>query len=111
MKEITFLLRSSKWNATARELREAGIYAFTRHRASGRGKQKGLGQSGAEGSVRLLPKWLLIAVIQDSQLEAVVAALIRANRTGNIGDGKIFVSPVLETIRVSTDEFGYPALC
>lgn len=111
MKEITCLLRSSKWNATARELREAGFFAMTRHRASGRGKQKGLQGGSGEGGVRLLPKWLLIMVVQDDQVKAAVDALTRANRTGSIGDGKIFISKVTETVRVSTDEFGYPALC
>lgn len=110
MKEITCLLRSGKWTASARELREAGFYAMTRHRASGRGRQKGLYGGSGEGGVRLLPKWLLTMVVEDSRVEAALEALIRANRTGSIGDGKIFISAVTETIRVSTDEFGYPAL-
>lgn len=111
MKEIMCLLRSSKWNATARELREAGFFAMTRHRASGRGKQKGLRGGEGEGGVRLLPKWQLIMVVEDRQVQPAVEALIRANRTGSIGDGKIFITKVTETVRVSTEEFGYPALC
>jgi nitrogen regulatory protein PII 2 len=111
MKEITFILRSSQWNKTVRELREAGFYAMTRHRAMGRGKQKGLSYGEEGAGVRLLPKWLLILVVEEAQVDAAVAALIRANRTGEIGDGKIFISPVVATQRVRTDEIGYPALC
>jgi len=111
MKEIMCLLRSSKWNASARELREAGFFAMTRHRASGRGKQKGLRGGQGEGGVRLLPKWLLIIVVQDDQVQPAVDALIRANRTGAVGDGKIFITKITQTVRVSTDEFGVPALC
>ena len=111
MKEITIIIRSGKWSATARELKEAGFYAMTRHRAMGRGKQKGL-QSGADGGgVRLLPKWLLVLVVEEAQVDDAIAALVRANRTGEIGDGKLFVSPVKETLRVRTEEIGYPALC
>jgi nitrogen regulatory protein PII 2 len=111
MKEITVIIRSGKWGATARELKEAGFHAMTRHRAMGRGKQKGL-RYGEEGAgVRLLPKWLLILAVEEAQVDDAVAALIRANRTGEIGDGKLFVSPVKETLRVRTEEIGYPALC
>jgi nitrogen regulatory protein PII 2 len=110
MKEIICLLRCGKWNATARELREAGFFAMTRHRASGRGKQKGLYGGSGEGGVRLLPKWLLTMVVEDGHVGRAVEALIRANRTGSVGDGKIFISAIQQTVRVSTDEFGYPAL-
>jgi nitrogen regulatory protein PII len=104
VKEINAVIRPGKWSATVRELREAGIAAMTRHRAMGRGRQKGL------SGVRLLPKWWLIFVVKDEQVEAALAALQRANRTGEIGDGKIFVSPVRETYRIRTEETGYPAL-
>jgi nitrogen regulatory protein PII len=111
MKEISAVIRPGKWGATARELKEAGVFAMTRHRAMGRGKQKGL-RFGDEGAgVRLLPKWWLMIVVDEASVDAVVAALLRANQTGEIGDGKIFVSPVVETLRVRTEEIGYPALC
>lgn len=110
MKEISAVIRPGKWSATARELKEAGFSAMTRHRVMGRGKQKGL--SGGSGpGVRLLPKWWLILVLEEAQVDDAIAALIRANRTGEIGDGKIFVSPVAETLRLRTEEIGYPALC
>jgi nitrogen regulatory protein PII 2 len=110
MKEIAAVIRPGKWGSTSRELKEAGVYAMTRHRVMGRGKQKGL-KGGEGGGVRLLPKWWLILVVEEARVDQVVAALMRANRTGEIGDGKIFVSPVRETLRVRTEETGYPALC
>jgi nitrogen regulatory protein PII 2 len=60
--------------------------------------------------VRLLPKWLLTIVVDEAGVDAAVAALMRANQTGSIGDGKIFVSPIAQTLRVRTDESGYPAI-
>ena len=110
MKEIIALIRPGKWSATARELREAGVTAMTRHRAMGRGRQKGLAPGQGSPGVRLLPKWWLMFVVKDEQLEAALASLMRSNRTGEIGDGKIFVSPVVETYRIRTEEVGYPAL-
>ena len=111
IREITAIIRSGKWSDTARELRAAGFHAVTRQRALGRGKQKGLSRGGGGVRVRLLPKWLLSLAVEEGQVEAAVEALIRANRTGEIGDGKIFVSPVGGVLRVRTEETGYPALC
>lgn len=110
MKEISAVIRAAKWPATARALRDAGIAAMTRHRAMGRGKQKGLQNPEGGTKVRLLPKWWLMIVVKDEQVDAALFALIKANRTGEIGDGKIFVAPVKETYRVRTEEIGYPAL-
>lgn len=110
MKEIIAVIRPGKWSATARELRDAGVTAMTRHRAMGRGRQKGLNSGEGKVSVRLLPKWWLMLVLKEDQVEAAIAALNRANRSGEIGDGKIFLSPVAETLRVRTEEVGYPAL-
>ena len=109
MKELCCLLRSGKWAATSRELRQAGFYAMTRHRAMGRGRQKGL-HGGGDGGVRLLPKWLLLMVVEEARVPAAVEAIVRSNRTGNVGDGKIFITSVLGTVRVSNDEFGCTAL-
>jgi len=110
MREITAIIRPGKCSATARALKEAGITAMTRHRAMGRGKQKGLAGVDGKGSVRLLPKWWLMFVVKEGQVDAALDALNRANRTGEIGDGKIFVSPVIENFRIRTEEVGYPAL-
>lgn len=110
MIEITAIIRPEKWSATARELRQAGVMAMTRHRAMGRGRQKGLNQGEGKISIRLLPKCWLMFVVKESQVEVALAALTRANRTGEIGDGKIFLSPVAETYRIRTEEVGYPAL-
>ena len=110
MKEITAIIRPGKWSATAKALKDAGVTAMTRHRAMGRGKQKGLQAADGKISVRLLPKWWLMFVVKEAQVEAALAAIQLANRSGEIGDGKIFVSPVAETFRIRTEEVGYPAL-
>ena len=111
MKEISAVIRSGKWSDTLRELKAAGVQAVTRQRAMGRGKQKGLVFNQDGSGVRLLPKWMLTIVVDEAGVDAALQALIRANQTGEIGDGKIFVSPVAQTLRVRTEESGYPALC
>ena len=109
LKEIIAIIRPGKWPATSAKLAEAGIVALTRHRIYGRGKQRGLRYgSTAPGEepagISFLPKWMVHVVVEDSQVEAVVRALMEANRTGEIGDGKIFVCPVEEAVRIRTNE-------
>jgi len=85
--------------------------------SSGRGKQRGLhiaySSLSAEESdrkVKFLPKRVLSVVVEDEFVPAVVAVLTRVNRTGNIGDGRIFVCPVEESIRIRTGERGEEAI-
>ena len=107
MKEITAIIRPGKWAETLVKLDEIGVIGFTRQRIYGRGKQKGLRYS-AEGEenrgISFLPKWMVTVVVEDSKVDAVVAALITANRTGEIGDGKIFICTVSDSIRIRTNE-------
>ena len=72
----------------------------------GAGKQKGYTQHyrGSEYVVNLLPKIMIIVVVTDDQKDAVVTSILDAARTGEIGDGKIFVTPVLEAVRIRTGE-------
>ena len=109
LKEIIVIIRPGKWPATAVKLAEVGALAYTRHRVHGRGKQKGLRYGatapGEEPSgISFLPKWMVHIVLEDSQVDAVVKALIEANRTGEIGDGRIFICPVVDAVRVRTSE-------
>lgn len=107
MKEITAIIRPSKWPETLQKLGEAGILGLTRQRIYGRGKQKGLRYSEAEGGlegISFLPKWMVTLVVEDEQVDRILAAIISANRTGEIGDGKIFIGSLSEVVRVRTNE-------
>lgn len=115
LREVTAIVRSSKWKATAEALRDAGFVAMTRQRVYGRGRQKGLrypsagsGQAGA--GIPVLPKWMLTLMVEDFQVDAAVAALVSANRTGEIGDGKIFISVLGNALRLSDRQEGAEAL-
>ena len=118
MKQIMAIIRINKINATKKALNDAGITSFT---ATGRvlGRGKGLvdyrlldgakaGHAEAISQLgqgpRLVPKRLLTVVVSDDWAERTVKAIIESNQTGNPGDGKIFVIPVSEAIRVRTGE-------
>lgn len=122
MKEITAIIRVNKMQATKKALAREDIFSLTAHRAMGRGKQKGLhyelGAGGEEDSnnsktkyrMAFIPKKMLILVVADELVDKAVKTIIAANRTGNIGDGRVFVNPVNETVRVRTGERGDAAL-
>jgi nitrogen regulatory protein PII 2 len=118
MKQIMAVIRINKINATKKALNDAGITSFT---ATGRvlGRGKGLvdyrlldgAKAGHDEAIaqlgqgpRLVPKRLLTVVVSDDWVERTVKSIIGANQTGNPGDGKIFVVPVTEAIRVRTGE-------
>lgn len=106
LKEVVAVIRSGKWPDTLARLEEAGVAAYTRYRVYGRGKQRGLRYGGGEteSGIVFLPKWLLFLVVEDSRVDSVIRALVDANRTGEIGDGKIFVCPIAGCVRIRTDE-------
>jgi len=93
-------------------LDEVGIHGVSVIEIKGAGKQKGYTQHyrGSEYQVNLLPKIMLIVVVPDAQQDRVVDAIEVAARTGEIGDGKIFITPVLESVRIRTGERGDVAL-
>ena len=120
MKEVMSIIRPNKINATKRALSDAGITSFTATgKVLGRGKgvvdyrilqgaeegyQEAIGLLGQ--GPRLVPKRLLTVVVTDDKVKLVVDTIIKTNQTGNAGDGKIFVLPVLESYRVRTGETG-----
>ncbi len=107
MKEIIVMIRPGKWPETLVRLEEIGITGFTRQRIYGRGKQRGLRYTtdiDDQRGISFLPKWMIVIVVEDSKVDAVVEALLKSNRTGEIGDGKIFICPVVDAIRVRTNE-------
>ena len=113
MKEIIAVIRTGKWPETLVKLEAAGVVGFTRQRVYGRGKQKGLRYT-ADGEenkgISFLPKWMVTVVVEDSKVDAVVEAILAANRTGEIGDGKVFVCPVADSVRIRTNESSEYAL-
>jgi len=105
---IEAIIRPSRLDEVKAALDEAGIHGISVIEIKGAGKQKGYTQHyrGSEYQVNLLPKVQLIVVVKDDDQERVVDAIETAARTGEIGDGKIFVTPVLQAVRIRTGERG-----
>jgi nitrogen regulatory protein P-II 1 len=112
MKKIEAIIKPFKLEEVKNALQEAGIEGMTVSEVKGFGRQKGHTEiyRGSEYTVDFLPKIKLEAVVTDSLVAKAVAAIIGAAKTGKIGDGKIFVSPVEEAIRIRTEERGEHAV-
>jgi nitrogen regulatory protein P-II 1 len=112
MTKIECILRPERLEDVNAALEELGIVGITVSEVRGRGRQRGYVEKyrGMEYQVRLLPKMRLECVVPDAQAESVVAAILAAARTGEVGDGKIFLSRVDEAIRIRTGERGEAAL-
>ena len=112
MLKIEAVLQPSKLDAVKDALLEAGIEGMTILEARGHGRQKGHTEfyRGREYTLDLLPKVKIEMVVHDDMKEKAIQAIVGAARTGRIGDGKIFISPVGEAIRIRNDERGENAL-
>ena len=112
MIKIEAVLQPSKLDAVKDALLEAGIEGMTILEARGHGRQKGHTEfyRGREYTVDLLPKVKLEIIVADAFKDKVIQAILGAARTGHIGDGKIFISRVEETIRIRNDERGESAI-
>ena len=112
MLKIEAVLQPSKLDAVKDALLEAGIEGMTILEARGHGRQKGHTEfyRGREYTVDLLPKIKVEMVVSDTLKDAAVKAILKAARTGKIGDGKIFVSTVDEAIRIRNEDRGEIAL-
>ena len=123
MKEIMAVVRMNKMNQTKRALSEAGITSITARDCLGRGKglvdiqllegaergyEEAISQLGQ--TQRLVPKRAVLVVVPDELVEKTVSTIIAVNRTGKSGDGKIYVLPCDEAIRVRTGETGESVL-
>lgn len=119
MKEITAILRMNRINQTKRALAEAGISSMHARECLGRGKglvdldilrgaeqgyEEAISQLG--NSQRLIPKRMISVIVPDKLVGKTVTTILSVNRTGKAGDGKIFVMPVNESIRIRTGETG-----
>jgi nitrogen regulatory protein P-II 1 len=112
VKRIIAIIRPDKFENVKNALEEAGIHGMTVQEVKGRGRQLGITESyrGKDYTVDLLPKIRLEIVVKADDVEKLVDAIIENAKTENIGDGKIFISPVEEVIRIRTGERGEKAI-
>ncbi len=106
MKKIEAIIRPEKMNQVKTALEEIGALGITVHDVHGRGEQKGLEFVNRAGKYRidLLPKTLLEIVVPDKEVQQVIDTIIKTARTGEMGDGKIFVTNVDRCVRIRTGE-------
>jgi nitrogen regulatory protein P-II 1 len=112
MKKIEAIIKPFRLDDVKDALKEAGIQGMTATEVKGFGRQKGHTEQyrGAEYTVDFVPKVKVDVVVSDDLAASAVEAIERAARTDKIGDGKIFVSPVEEVVRIRTGERGEDAL-
>ena len=112
MKKIEAIIKPFKLDEVKEALHEVGLQGITVLEAKGFGRQKGHTElyRGAEYVVDFLPKVKIEVVVDDGQVEQAVEAIQQAAHTGRIGDGKIFITPVEDAIRVRTGERGRDAI-
>jgi len=123
MKEVIAVVRINMMNQTKQALTDCGVDAFFAHEAQGRGKGfvntdilEGAEQGHEEAAAllgekgKLYPKRLLTAVVKDDMVECVVDTIINTNQTGMPGDGKVFIVPLADAVRVRTGETGEKAI-
>jgi nitrogen regulatory protein P-II 1 len=108
MKKIEAIIKPFKLEEVKDALAEIGVEGMTVTEVKGFGRQKGHTEiyRGSEYTVDFLPKIKLEVVVTDALVDSAVASIVKAAKTGKIGDGKVFVSSVNEAIRIRTDETG-----
>jgi len=112
LKQVTTIIKPFKLDEVREALAEVGVNGLTVTEVKGFGRQKGHTElyRGAEYVVDFLPKIRIEMVVPDAMVDQVIEAIVKAARTGKIGDGKIFVMPVEQAIRIRTSESGDAAL-
>lgn len=112
MTKLECIIRPERFEDISAALADLGVKGMTATEVRGCGRQRGYVERfrGMEYQVRLLPKMKLELVIRDSQVEEVVRAVSDAGRTGEVGDGKIFLSRIDDALRIRTGERGDDAL-
>jgi len=112
--KIEAIFRPERVNAVSNALVEEGVTGFHYQNVTGQGQQAGIevvtGRGGATTTRSAVSKTLLVTVVEDDKKDAVVEAIVSATRSGEIGDGKIFISAVSDAVRVRTGESGDAAL-
>ena len=112
MKKIEAIIKPFKLDEVKHALGELGVEGMTVTEVKGFGRQKGHTEiyRGSEYTVDFLPKVKIELVLPDSQIKSATDAIVKAAKTGKIGDGKVFVLPVEEAVRIRTDEHGDKAV-
>jgi len=112
MKRIEAFIRVAKLEDVKQALEDAGVYGISCEQIRGYGRQFGRTDKyrGSTYAVNLIPKMKVEVVVKDEDLEEAVNAIVSVTQSGEIGDGKIFVSDVLEAVRIRTGERGDAAL-
>ena len=112
MKKIEAIIKPFKLEEVKEALSDLGIEGMTVTEVKGFGRQKGHTEiyRGSEYTVDFLPKIKIEVVLADNVVENATAAIVKAAKTGKIGDGKVFVYPIDEAIRIRTDETGEKAI-
>lgn len=112
MKKIIAIIRPSKLEEVKKALLESGFAGMTIHDVRGHGRQLGITERyrGSDYRVDLLPKVQIDMVVKDDDVTKAVDIIVRIARTGDIGDGKIFIHPVEEVVRIRTGEKGESAI-
>ena len=112
MKKIEAIIRPFKLDEVKEALVEEGIRGLTISEVRGYGRQKGHTETyrGSEYRIEFIPKIKIEVVVEDNKTEKVVDAILRTAKTGQVGDGKIFIYDVTDVIRIRTEESGQEAL-
>lgn len=112
MRKIEALIRNEKLEAVRNALDKLGVPGITATEVRGSGSQRGITETyrGSKVTIRFLPKIKLEIVVPDDLVDAAVNTIMTEARTGAIGDGKIFISPIEQTVRIRTGEKGETAL-
>ena len=112
MKKIEAIIKPFKLDEVKESLTSVGVEGLTVTEVKGFGRQKGHTEiyRGSEYTVDFLPKLKIELVVADANVAAAVEAIVKAAKTGKIGDGKVFVSPVENAIRIRTEETGENAV-
>lgn len=112
MKKIEAIIKPFKLNDVKDALHELALQGMTVTEVKGFGRQKGHTEiyRGSEYTVDFLPKIKIEMILSDAQVEAAIEAICKSARTGKIGDGKVFVYPVEEAVRIRTDDRGEKAI-
>ena len=108
MKNIVAIVRQEKFEDVKRALVEVGCEGMSVSEVKGRGSQRGIKESyrGSSYCIDLIPKTRIEIVVKDEGVDLIVDAILKGARTGNIGDGKIFIHPIDDVVRIRTGESG-----
>ncbi|MBI5731562.1 MAG: P-II family nitrogen regulator [Ignavibacteriales bacterium] len=112
MKKIEAIIRPFKLDEVKEALLEEGIRGMTITEVRGYGRQKGHKETyrGSEYQIEFVPKIKIEVIVDNDSIEKTVEAILRTAKTGQVGDGKIFISDISDVIRIRTDESGSSAL-